>query len=123
MGQLHTQFNNEQIKVLLQRYCQGKMRRVNIQEILDVCKTRFFALFNVYRQEPDSFSFAYHRENPTRLSTGEEAEIEKALIQKQEIAEDPDLPISGYYYTDLKDMLLKKGLEVSVTTIIDQAMK
>jgi hypothetical protein len=34
MGQLHKSFTDEQIKVLLQTYCQGKMRRADIQEIL-----------------------------------------------------------------------------------------
>jgi hypothetical protein len=49
MGQLHKSFTDEQIKVLLQTYCQGKMRRANIQEILGIGKTRFYALLKSYR--------------------------------------------------------------------------
>ena len=59
MGQLHKSFTDEQIKVLLQTYCQGKMRRADIQEILGIGKTRFFALLKSYRQEPENFSIAY----------------------------------------------------------------
>ena len=123
MGQLHKRFTDEQIKVLLQTYCQGKMRRANIQEILGIGKTRFFALLQSYRQEPENFSIAYQRKSPAKLSTEVESEVEKALLREKEIVEDPDLPISGYNYTAIRDRLRKEGIEVSVTTIIDRAKK
>lgn len=123
MVQLHKNFTDEQIKVLLQRYCQGKMRRADIQEILDIGKTRFFALLKTYRQTPETFSIAYQRKSPTKLSAEVETEVEKALLREKEIVEDPDLPISGYNYTALRDRLFKKGIEVSITTIIDRAKK
>jgi hypothetical protein len=50
-----------------------------------------------------------------------ETEIEHALLREKEIVEDPDLPISGYNYTAIKDRLEKKGIQVSVTTIIKRA--
>ncbi len=56
MGQLHKRFTDEQIKVFLQRYYQGKMRRADIQEILGIGKTRFFALLKTCRQAPATFS-------------------------------------------------------------------
>jgi hypothetical protein len=49
MGQLHKSFTDEQIKVLLHTYSQGKMGRADIQEILGIGKTRFFALLKAYR--------------------------------------------------------------------------
>jgi len=58
MGQLHKSFTDEQVKVLRQRYCQGKMRRADIQEILGIGKTRFFALLKTYRQAPETFSIS-----------------------------------------------------------------
>ncbi len=58
MGQLHKNFTDEQIKILLQRYCQGKMRRADIQEILGIGKTRFFALLKTYRQASETFSIS-----------------------------------------------------------------
>ena len=123
MGQLHKSFTDEQIKVLLQTYCQGKMRRADIQEILGIGKTRFFALLKSYRQEPENFSIAYKRKSPAKLSAEVESEIEQALLREKEIVEDPDLPISGYNYTAIRDRLRKEGIEVSVTTIIDRAKK
>jgi hypothetical protein len=51
------------------------------------------------------------------------AAIEKALLREKEIVEDPDLPVSGYNYTAMRDRLRKEGIEVSVTTIIDRAKK
>jgi len=123
MDQLHRRLTDEQIKVLLQSYCRGKMSRAQVQEMLGVGKTRFFALMKSYRQDPDSFSIAYERSTPARLSTEVEAEIEKALLEEKEIVHDPDLPISGYNYTALRDRLRKKGVDVSVTTIIKRAKK
>jgi hypothetical protein len=123
MGQLHKSFTDEQIKVLLHTYSQGKMGRVDIQEILGIGKTRFFALLKAYRQEPETFSIAYQRKSPVKLSTEVEAAIEDALLREKEIVEDPDLPISGYNYTAIRDRLQKEGIEVSVTTIIDRAKK
>jgi transposase len=123
MGQLHKSFTDEQIKVLLQTYCQGKMRRADIQEILGIGKTRFYALLKSYRQAPETFSIAYQRKSPAKLSPEVEAAIEKALLREKEIVEDPDLPVSGYNYTAMRDRLRKEGIEVSVTTIIDRAKK
>ena len=44
MSQLHKRFSDEQVKVLFQSYCKGKMSRADIQEILDIGKSRFFVL-------------------------------------------------------------------------------
>jgi hypothetical protein len=123
MDQLHRRLTDEQIKVLLQSYCRGKMSRAQVQEMLGVGKTRFFALMKSYRQDPDSYSIAYERSTPARLSAEVEAEIEKALLEEEEIVQDPDLPISDYNYTALRDRLRKKGVDVSVTTIIKRAKK
>jgi hypothetical protein len=57
------------------------------------------------------------------LSTEVEASIEDALLREKEIVEEPDLPISGYNYTAIRDRLQKERIEVSITTIIDQAKK
>ncbi len=123
MDQLHRRLTDEQIKVLLQSYCLGKMSRAQVQEMLGVGKTRFFALLKSYRQDPATFSIDYKRTSHDRLSAEVEAEIEKALLEEKEIVQDPDLPISGYNYTALRDRLRKKGVDVSVTTIIKRAKK
>ena len=123
MSQLHKRFTDEQVRVLFQSYCKGKMSRVDIQEILEIGKSRFFVLLNEYRQNPKTFSVAYKRRTHSRLSAETEEKIEMALLREKEIVEDPDLPISGYNYTAIRDRLRKEGIEVSVTTIIDRAKK
>jgi len=44
MGQLHKQFIDEQVRLLLQTYCDGILDRPTVQEVLGVGKARFFAL-------------------------------------------------------------------------------
>lgn len=123
MDQLHKRFNDQQIKVLFQGYCQGVLRRAEVQEMLSIGKTRFFALLKQYRQDPETFSVSYERATPARLSAAEEAEIERALLREKEIVEDKRLPISCYNYSALRDRLAKKRIEVSVTTIINRAKR
>ena len=123
MSQIHKRFTDEQVKVMFQGYCQGKMNRADIQAMLSIGKSRFFVLLNEYRQDPDAFSITYRRRGSARLSAEVETEIRDALLREKEIVEDPDLPISGYNYSALRDRLLKKGIDVSVTTIIDRAKK
>lgn len=123
MDQLHKRFTTDQIKVLLQGYCQGDLARLEIQQLLGMGKTRFFALLRQYRQDPETFSIVYFRETPTRLSAEIEAEIERELRREQRLVEDPDLPISSYNYAALRDRLQKKHITVSVTTIISRAKR
>ena len=89
--------------------------------MLGVGKTQFFALLKEYRRDPESFSIAYERHSPGRLSAALEAEIERELWREKEIVENKDLPISGYNYSALRDRLKKRGYKVSVTTIIERA--
>jgi hypothetical protein len=121
MQQLHRRFTDEQVKVLFQGYCQGVLARTEVQEMLDVGKTQFFALLKEYRRDPEGFSIAYERHSPGRLSATLEAEIERELLREKEVVENKDLPISGYNYSALQDRLKKQGYKVSVTTIIERA--
>ena len=123
MGQLHKRFTDEQVKVLLQGYDEGKMRRAEIQEMLGIGKTRFFALVKQYREKGSAFSLAYERRTNPRLTAQTERMICTALLREREIIEDPDMPISGYNYSAIRDRLRDQGIEVSVTTIIDRAKK
>jgi len=123
MSQLHMHFTDEQVKVLFQGYCQGKICRADVQEMLGIGKSRFFVLLKQYRQNPEAFSIAYERRTIPRLSSEIEERIEIALLKEKVIVEDPDLPISGYNYSALRDRLLMEGIDVSVTTIIDRAKK
>jgi len=121
MTQLHKRFTDDQVKVLLRGYCRGVLGRNEIQDMLDIGKTRFFALLKEYRQDQEAFSVTYERHAPGRIPADVETEIERELLREKAIVEDKRLPISGYNYSALRDRLEKKGIEVSVTTIIDRA--
>lgn len=121
MDQLHRRFSDEQVKLLLQRYAEGEMARSEIQEILGIGKTRLFALLKAWRRSPEDFSIAYERATPGRLSPEAEDEIAQELRREQQLVEDPQLPISNYNYTALRDRLRKKKISVSVPTIIQRA--
>jgi len=123
MDQLHKRFSDDQVRVMLQGYCQGLLPRTEIQDMLGVSKSRFFVLLKQYRQDPAAFSVAYSRVTPAKLSAAVEAEIERALLEEKQIVEDPDLPISGYNYSALRDRLANKGIHVSVTTLVQRAKR
>ena len=123
MEQLHKRLTQEQVKLLIQGYDQGKMSRAEAQEMLGVGKTRFFALLKQYRQSNEKFSVRYARTSPPKISPEVENLIREALLREKEIVEDPDLPISDYNYSAIRDRLRTKAVNVSVTTIIDRARK
>lgn len=121
MSQVHTRFTDEQVKVLFQGYCQGQFARADLQELLGIGRSRFFTLLMAYREDSERFSISYLRSTPPRLSVETEKAIEAALLKEKAIVEDPDLPISSYNYTAIRDRLEAEGITVSVTTIIDRA--
>ena len=121
MDQLHKRFSIEQVKVLLQGYCHGTISRGELEEVLQINKTRFFALLKEYRRDPEAFSTRYEREAPARLLPQMEAAMAEELLREKKLVEDPRLPISSYNYSALRDRLRKKGHSVSVNTIIQRA--
>lgn len=121
MDQLHKRFSVEQVKLLLQRYTAGELSRVEIEEVLGIGKTRFFGLLKAYRHEPKTFSIEYQRRTPRRLSEETEQQIAQELECEKQLVEDPQLPITSYNYTALRDRLQKKKIRVSIPTIIQRA--
>ena len=123
MGQLHKRFTAEQVKMLLDSYLKGTIVRTEVEEILQINKTRFFAILKEYRKDPASFSITYERETPARLSAEVEAAITKELLREKALVEDPRLPISSYNYLAMRDHLKAKDITVSATTITKRAKK
>jgi len=121
MDQIHRRFTAEQIRVLLLGYCQGTLCRSEVEEMLHLGKTRFFALLREYRRAPDRFAIDYHRPTPPRLSPEAEDAIRTELLRDKGLVEDPQLPISDYNYSALRDRLSHQGITVSTTTIITRA--
>jgi len=122
MTQIHKQFKNEQVKVLLQAYEAGHLSRDEIERTLGIGKTRFFALLKQYREAREHFSIEYERTSPKRLSAETEEKIRTELQREKALVEDQDMPISGYNYAALHDRLTKDGVKVSTTTLIQRAI-
>jgi transposase len=121
--QIHKRFAAEQVKALLQQYCQGAMTRAQVEEILDISKSRFFVLLAAYRRDPGQFSISYERSSPQRLSAPVEAALERELRREKGLVDDKRLPISDYNYSAVRDRLDKEGLHVALSTIIDRAKR
>ena len=121
MDQIHRRFTAEQIRVLQLGYCQGTLCRSEVEEMLHLGKTRFFALLREFRRAPDRFTIDYHRRTPARLSSEAEESIRAELLREKGLVEDPQLPISDYNYSALRDRLSQHGITVSTTTITTRA--
>ncbi len=96
MDRLHKRFTVEQVKVLLQGYRQRMISRREVEEVLQVNKTRFFELLKEYRRDPAGFSIVYERSSPAHLSREVELAIRDELMQEKALVEDPELPIWDY---------------------------
>lgn len=123
MSQLHRRLSDEQVRVLLQSYCAGQLKRADVQDVLGIGRSRFFVLLKAYREDPEAFSVAYERRTPAKLSAEAEAAVEAALLREKVLVDDGDLPISSYNYTAMRDRLEASGIKVSLTTIINRAKK
>jgi hypothetical protein len=92
-----------------------------VEDILGIGKTRFFALLRQYRQNSDRLTLAYQRSSPKRLSAWAEMGIVKEIVLDKDLIDDSTLPITTYNYTAIRDRLAKRGVTVSLSTIIDRA--
>jgi hypothetical protein len=77
MTQVHRRFSDEQVRNLFRSYEEGVMGRSQVEGVLGISKTRFFALLKRYRRDPRGFSLSYRRSSPCRL----DREV-KSLIRK-----------------------------------------
>ena len=121
MEQIHKRFTAEQVAALLKGYCQGILDRATVEEVLEIGKTRFFALLKQYRLNLNNFSLAYRRGTLARLPARVEKQIEEELMLEKSLIEDPTLPITTYNYSAIRDRLVKQGIIVALSTIIDRA--
>lgn len=123
MDQVHRRFTTAQVSALLHQYDQGHMSRREVQDLLGIGKTRFFALLAEYRQNAHAFSVAYERNTPGHLSQCVEEAVERELLREKALVEDKRLPISTYNYSAVRDRLVKDGITISLPTVIDRAKR
>lgn len=125
MAQLHKKFTDEQIKDLMKRYSNGEIKREHVQTVLNIGKSRFFSLLNLYRKDPAAFSIAYKRTKATRIIAEPiEQNILKELTVAKKFIDNKNMPIWSYNYSFIKNELEKRyRQQVSVPTIIAKAKK
>jgi hypothetical protein len=123
--QIHKRLIDEQVRMILDRYTQKELKADQAMRLLELKRRQFFEWVKRYREDPQSFSVGYNREEASRKIRPEieknmlgELQLEKGLIT------DPTLPIRFYNYSYIQDQLKKKYQEeVSLPTIIDRAKK
>jgi len=122
---IHKRFTTEQVKDLIKRYEAGEISRVNIETILGIGQTRFFALIKAYRDNPGSFNICYNRSNPTRyLNQKVEKRIIQELTASQKLIDEKNVPIWRYNYSFIRQTLREKDhQDVALSTIIKRAQE
>jgi len=123
--QLHKNFTDEQVKLLLKSYVDKETEMNYILQMLKIKRRRFFLLLAKYRKDPDNFSIQYERKTINRKI---DPDIEKNIIKELRIEKDlikaKEVPINYYNYSYLKDLLEQKyNQKVSLPTIIDRAKR
>ncbi|MDY7018674.1 MAG: hypothetical protein SU899_01160 [Chloroflexota bacterium] len=68
MEQIHKRFTTEPVGALLRGYCRGTLDRATVEEILEIGKTRFFALLRQSLHDTDTFSVTNQRTTPDDFS-------------------------------------------------------
>ena len=123
--QLHKKFSVEEVKMLLQKYLDEKVKLVYILEMLGVKRSRFFELLKEYKEDPDNFSIQYKRKRASRkISKDLEKNIINELKKEKKLIEDREIPITFYNYSYIKDQIYQQyEQKVSLPTIINRAKK
>ena len=121
--QLHKNFIDEQVKLLLKSYVDKEIKINYILSILGIKKRRFFELLARYKKDPDNFSIQYNRKTINRkIDKAIETNIIKELKIEKDLIKAKDVPIRCYNYSCIKDILENDYKQkVSLSTIINRA--
>jgi len=123
--QLHKNFTDGQVKLLLKSYIDKEIKINYILQILRIKRSRFFELLTKYRNDPDNFSIQYERNTSNyRIDREIEANIIQELKIEKDLIKAKEVPIKWYNYSYIKDLLEQKyNQKVSLPTIIDRAKR
>ena len=121
--QLHKNFVDEQVKLLLKSYMDKEIKIDYILSILGIKRSRFFELLNKYKKDPDNFSIQYNRKTINRkIDKAIETNIIKELNTEKNLIKAKGVPIKCYNYSYIKDILVNDyNQKVSLSTIINRA--
>jgi len=121
--QLHKNFTDKQVKLLLKSYVDKEIKINYILQILGIKRSRFFELLNIYKKDPDNFSIQYNRKTINRkIDKAIEINIIKELNREKDLIKAKGVPIKCYNYSYIKDILVNDyNQRVSLSTIINRA--
>lgn len=122
--QIHKRLSEEQVKVILDKYLSRELIAKEAMRYLGIGRTRLYQLAQEYVGSKKNFSIAYVRNKPTRqLDPAIERNIVKELkLEKVQIIDNPDVPVSRYNYSYIQNLLKEKYQQtVSVNTVISRA--
>ena len=92
--QLHKNFVDGQVKLLLKSYMDKEIKINYILQMLRIKRSRFFELLSQYRKDPDNFSIQYDRRTINRKIDPEiDKNIVKELKIEKDLIENKDIPI------------------------------
>ena len=98
--QLHKNFTDEQVKLLLKSYVDKEIKINYIISILGIKRRRFFKLLARYKKDPDNFSIQYNRKTINRkIDEAIETNIIEELNKEKVLILDKEVPIRCYNYT------------------------
>ena len=120
---LHKSFRDTQIRDLFARYLRQEIKLAHLTTILKIRRSRIFVLLKRYQENPDGFTIQYQRRNaPHRIAPEVEKSIFHELRIEKKLIRDPQIKLSSYNYTYIRDRLRDQyGQSVSVPTIIRKA--
>jgi|SRR5665648_167007 len=92
--QLHKNFTDDQVKLLLEKYSKKEIKLNYILQMLRIKRRRFFKLLEKYRKDLDSFSIQYERKTINRkIDLDIERNIIKELKIEKDLIKNKDKPI------------------------------
>jgi len=92
--QLHKNFTDKQVKLLLKSYVDKEIKINYILQMLKIKRRRFFELLAKYRKDPDNFSIQYERKTINRkIDQAIEANIVKELKIEKDLIKAKEVPI------------------------------
>jgi transposase len=85
MSQPHKRLTDDQGRAFFHSCCQGALSQTEIQKVLEISKTRFFALLKVFREGLQNLTIAYNRRTPAKLSSQAESKIKKLYRKRKSL--------------------------------------
>ena len=121
---LHKRFVEDQVKDIVTKYIEKKLRGKEACRYLGIGRTRLHQLVKDYQSNPDKPVVGYKRSVATRVvkQSIKEHILAELSFEKEKIIDNPNVPTNKYNYSYIRNLLWEKYNEqVSLPTIITLA--